>query len=146
MSRARSLPAVRICLLIFGVVPFLLIWLPVTVLAASAGVWLFFVQHQFEDTYWARNGAWNFHEAALRIPRSIRKLWHAKRILLPNPDSETRIPLRLQQVPYDLRFVWDGCQASRPTGRRRDRKFRRGRYRWCYRVPRGSRCTLPAEA
>ena len=52
--------------MVFGVGPFLLIWIPVTVLAASAGVWLFFVQHQFEDTYWARGEGWNFHEAALR--------------------------------------------------------------------------------
>jgi omega-6 fatty acid desaturase (delta-12 desaturase) len=28
------------------------------------GVWLFFVQHQFEGTYWARDDAWEFHEAA----------------------------------------------------------------------------------
>jgi omega-6 fatty acid desaturase (delta-12 desaturase) len=47
-----------------GLAPFLLVYLPVVTLAASMGVWLFFVQHQFEDTYWARDGAWEFHEAA----------------------------------------------------------------------------------
>jgi omega-6 fatty acid desaturase (delta-12 desaturase) len=52
-------------MMIFGVLPFLLIYLPVTILAASAGVWLFFVQHQFEQTYWARGEEWNFHDAAL---------------------------------------------------------------------------------
>ena len=52
--------------LVFGVGPFLLIYLPVVMLAASVGVWLFFVQHQFEDTYWARDPAWEFHEAAFR--------------------------------------------------------------------------------
>ena len=36
-----------------GVGPFLLVPLPITVLAASIGVWLFYVQHQFEDTFWA---------------------------------------------------------------------------------------------
>jgi omega-6 fatty acid desaturase (delta-12 desaturase) len=35
-------------------------------LAASIGVWLFYVQHQFEDTFWARAEGWNRHEAALR--------------------------------------------------------------------------------
>jgi omega-6 fatty acid desaturase (delta-12 desaturase) len=49
----------------FGVGPFLLVYLPVVIMAVSTGVWLFFVQHQFEDTYWARDGAWEFHEAAL---------------------------------------------------------------------------------
>ena len=48
-----------------GVGPFLLVQLPITLLAASVGVWLFYVQHQFEDTLWERHDDWNFHEAAL---------------------------------------------------------------------------------
>ena len=49
-----------------GVGPFLLVQLPITFLAASIGVWLFYVQHQFEDTFWTHDKGWNFHEAALR--------------------------------------------------------------------------------
>src|SRR5246500_5274097 len=48
-----------------GLVPFLLVHLPIMLLAASVGVWLFYVQHQFEDTAWAHDRAWNLHEAAL---------------------------------------------------------------------------------
>jgi len=48
-----------------GVGPFLLVHLPVTLLASSIGVWLFYVQHQFEDTFWARFPSWTLHEAAL---------------------------------------------------------------------------------
>ena len=48
-----------------GVKPFLLVHLPITLLAASIGVWLFYVQHQFEDTFWAKGDAWTVHEAAL---------------------------------------------------------------------------------
>jgi len=48
-----------------GVGPFLLVHLPITMLAASIGVWLFFVQHQFEETFWAEAPAWTLHEAAL---------------------------------------------------------------------------------
>jgi omega-6 fatty acid desaturase (delta-12 desaturase) len=48
-----------------GVGPFLLVHLPILVLAASAGVWLFYVQHQFENTAWAHEGTWNLQEAAL---------------------------------------------------------------------------------
>ena len=48
-----------------GLGPFLLVHLPIVVLAASIGVWLFYVQHQFEDTSWSRDEAWSFHEAAL---------------------------------------------------------------------------------
>jgi acyl-lipid omega-6 desaturase (Delta-12 desaturase) len=49
-----------------GIGPFLLVQLPITLLAASIGVWLFYVQHQFEDTFWAHDGDWNFHDAALQ--------------------------------------------------------------------------------
>ena len=48
-----------------GLGPFLLIHLPITALAASIGVWLFFVQHQFEETSWSHDEVWSFHEAAL---------------------------------------------------------------------------------
>jgi acyl-lipid omega-6 desaturase (Delta-12 desaturase) len=49
-----------------GVGAFLLVHLPIMLLAASIGVWLFYVQHQFETTVWAENRTWNRHEAALR--------------------------------------------------------------------------------
>jgi len=35
-------------------------------LAGSAGIWLFYVQHQFEDAYWQSDADWNYSEAALR--------------------------------------------------------------------------------
>jgi hypothetical protein len=38
--------------------PFLLIHVPFT-LIASIGVWLFYVQHQFDPTFWARNTEWS---------------------------------------------------------------------------------------
>jgi omega-6 fatty acid desaturase (delta-12 desaturase) len=56
---------VGMCALV-GIQDFLLVQLPITLLAGSAGVWLFYVQHQFEDTYWARQSAWSFHAAALQ--------------------------------------------------------------------------------
>ena len=48
-----------------GIGPFLVVQLPITLLAATIGVWLFYVQHQFEDTVWAEDHAWNLHYAAL---------------------------------------------------------------------------------
>src|SRR5947208_1807249 len=44
---------------------FLLVHLPIMLLAASAGVWLFYVQHQFEDTAWSRDRVWSLHATAL---------------------------------------------------------------------------------
>ena len=48
-----------------GWTPFLLATGLTTALAASLGVWLFYVQHQFESTHWSRQGRWQIHEAAL---------------------------------------------------------------------------------
>jgi omega-6 fatty acid desaturase (delta-12 desaturase) len=44
----------------------LLVWAPAAMLAGSVGIWLFYVQHQFEDTYWQTTGEWTYADAALR--------------------------------------------------------------------------------
>ena len=44
---------------------FLIIHGPIVIMAASIGVWLFYVQHQFEHTSWAHNEDWSLPEAAL---------------------------------------------------------------------------------
>lgn len=49
-----------------GLMPILLIFVPSTLLAATAGVWLFYVQHQFETTHWEEEGEWDLHDAALK--------------------------------------------------------------------------------
>jgi omega-6 fatty acid desaturase (delta-12 desaturase) len=50
---------------VLGLETFLFLYIPVMLLAATLGVWLFFVQHQFEETVWDTSTAWNWHEAAL---------------------------------------------------------------------------------
>ena len=50
---------------LIGVGPFLLVHGPIMLLAAAMGVWLFYVQHQFEQTVWAHDDTWNLHEVAL---------------------------------------------------------------------------------
>ncbi len=49
----------------FGLVPFLIVHLPITLIASCIGVWLFYVQHQFEETSWDGASDWNLHESAL---------------------------------------------------------------------------------
>lgn len=48
-----------------GFYGFLAVHLPVVLLAGVAGVWLFYVQHQFEDTHWEQAEEWKFPQAAL---------------------------------------------------------------------------------
>jgi omega-6 fatty acid desaturase (delta-12 desaturase) len=52
-------------ILLVGVRPFLMVHLPIMVMSASMGVWLFYVQHQFEGVAWARTGNWSHRDAAL---------------------------------------------------------------------------------
>ena len=51
---------------IFGFMPYLIIQLTVMALAGGAGVWMFYVQHQFEDVYWERSESWDYTAAALQ--------------------------------------------------------------------------------
>ena len=48
-----------------GLRTFALIQIPIWILASAIGVWLFYVQHQFENTFWARQDNWDVREAAL---------------------------------------------------------------------------------
>ncbi|MCW8817113.1 MAG: fatty acid desaturase, partial [Ignavibacteriaceae bacterium] len=45
---------------------FLKIQLPITFIASTTGTWLFYVQHQFEDTYWSESKGWDYTSAAMR--------------------------------------------------------------------------------
>ncbi|MEE9347761.1 MAG: fatty acid desaturase [Robiginitomaculum sp.] len=50
---------------VFGLKSFLIVYLPITIMASTIGVWMFYVQHQFEDTQWDDSDEWSMHEAAL---------------------------------------------------------------------------------
>ena len=61
-----------------GVGDLLLVWGPTALLSGAAGIWLFYVQHQFEDVYWERSGEWSYADAALqgssflKLPRVLQ--------------------------------------------------------------------------
>lgn len=50
---------------LIGFWPFLIIQLSIMYLAAIAGLWLFYLQHQFEDVSWVRNEDWNYRQIAI---------------------------------------------------------------------------------
>lgn len=58
--------AITALILAIGPVGVMKIQGPVILLASSLGVWLFFIQHQFEDAHWRPDGDWNVHVAALQ--------------------------------------------------------------------------------
>jgi omega-6 fatty acid desaturase (delta-12 desaturase) len=64
-TNAGIATVVALLMWLIGPGPFLMIHAPIFVLAATIGVWLFYVQHQFEETRWAREADWNLPQAAL---------------------------------------------------------------------------------
>jgi acyl-lipid omega-6 desaturase (Delta-12 desaturase) len=59
------LSAVLISLLI-GIKAYLLIQLPILLIAHSMGLWLFYIQHQFDDVYWERENKWDYKVSAIK--------------------------------------------------------------------------------
>jgi acyl-lipid omega-6 desaturase (Delta-12 desaturase) len=70
----RSIMATNVALLVLvgglcwlmGWRQYLLVQVPPVMLAGAAGIWLFYVQHQFEDVYWESAAGWSYTDAALR--------------------------------------------------------------------------------
>ena len=64
--------------MLVGLKAYLLIQFLVTAVASAAGVWMFYVQHQFEDVHWERGDEWDFTAAALqgssfyKLPRVLQ--------------------------------------------------------------------------
>lgn len=78
MSTNLALLAVLLGMYALGVLPqFLMIYFPALYIAGVAGVFLFYVQHQFEDTYWQSHGEWSYQDASiagssyLQLPRPL---------------------------------------------------------------------------
>ena len=119
-----------------GFKPFLLVQMPIVLLAGAIGVWLFYIQHQFERTFWAREGEWSFHQAALygsshyELPGVLRWLtanigvhhihhlcsripyYRLPRVLRDHPELRGISRLTLRESFRCVRLVlWDeGCR------------------------------------
>lgn len=63
---------VAVLCVLMGWQEFLLVQMPLVWLAGGAGVWLFYVQHQFEDAYWENTGEWDYADAALQGSSYLR--------------------------------------------------------------------------
>jgi acyl-lipid omega-6 desaturase (Delta-12 desaturase) len=112
---------------LIGVRALLVVWAPAALLAGAAGIWLFYVQHQFEDAYWQRSVNWSFPDAALR-GSSFLKLPRPLQFATGNigyhhiHHLSARIPnYNLQRAHEQLRMLqdvptlglWDGLRAVR---------------------------------
>jgi omega-6 fatty acid desaturase (delta-12 desaturase) len=106
---------------------YLLIWAPSALLAGSLGIWLFYVQHQFEDAYWEHDVDWDYADAALRgssylkLPKLLQFFTgnigfhhvHHLNARIPNYNlqrAHDENPM-FQAVP--TLSLWDGIRAVR---------------------------------
>jgi omega-6 fatty acid desaturase (delta-12 desaturase) len=77
-TNAMLLTKITGLILIFGIWKVLLVQLPIIVTASIIGVWLFSVQHRFEDSQWTREADWSPTAASLhgcswlRLPRILQ--------------------------------------------------------------------------
>ena len=77
-TNAAILGIIVLMSLTIGIKAYLLIQLPVMTITGAVGLWLFYVQHQFEGVYWQRRKEWGFAEAALngssfyKLPRILQ--------------------------------------------------------------------------
>jgi omega-6 fatty acid desaturase (delta-12 desaturase) len=101
-----------------GLKLFLLVHLPIILVAASLGMWLFYVQHQFEHTHWDRGDDWCFHASALHgsshyeLPPVLR--WFSANIGVHHVHHlASRIPF--YRLPEVLREVPEFARCSRMT-------------------------------
>ena len=112
---------------LIGIGDLLLLWAPAALLAGGVGIWLFYVQHQFEDAYWQRSDRWSYADAALRgssflkLPKPLQFVTgnigyhhiHHLSVRIPNYNlqrahEENAI---LQSVP--TLSLWDGIRSVR---------------------------------
>ncbi|MBZ0287213.1 MAG: fatty acid desaturase, partial [Anaerolineae bacterium] len=93
--------------LTIGFKEYILVQRPIIAIASSIGVWLFYVQHQYENVYWERHENWDFAEAALygssffKMPRVLQ--WFTGNIGFHHIHHlSPRIPnYRLEACHYD---------------------------------------------
>jgi omega-6 fatty acid desaturase (delta-12 desaturase) len=106
ITNLAILAIVVLASLTIGFWTYVLIQLPIILIAGSLGLWLFYVQHQYENVYWARQGEWDPIKAALegssyyKLPKVLQ--WFTGNIGLHHIHHlRPRIPnYRLQQC-YD---------------------------------------------
>jgi len=113
--------------LTIGLKAAMLVHLPVLMVTGTVGVWLFYVQHQFEDTYWKEHTDWSYFEAGLEgssylvLPKPLQ--WVTASIGIHHIHHlSARIPnYRLQQcldenpqLQHVTRItIWDGLKTLR---------------------------------
>jgi acyl-lipid omega-6 desaturase (Delta-12 desaturase) len=123
---ALALMVAALCWLV-GWRQYLLVWGPPALLAGSVGIWLFYVQHQFEQAYWESGADWGYAEAALRgssylkLPRLLQfftgniGFHHVHHLSARIPNYNLQRAHDENPIFHDVPTLslWDGIRAVR---------------------------------
>jgi acyl-lipid omega-6 desaturase (Delta-12 desaturase) len=123
---ALAVIIVALCWLV-GWRDYLLVQAPTLLLAGSAGIWLFYVQHQFEDAYWESADGWSYADAALRgssylkLPKVLQffsgniGLHHVHHLSARIPNYNLQRAHDENPIFHDVPTLtlWDGLRAVR---------------------------------
>ena len=134
MHRANAAIAAVIVVmwLVVGLDRFLLVQLPISLIAGTVGIYLFYVQHQYPDTYWRYQEEWDYYAAGIEgashlvMPKVLQWFtaniglhhihhlnsripnYHLQRCYDENPECRQGMQLRLLESPKTLRLaLWD---------------------------------------
>jgi omega-6 fatty acid desaturase (delta-12 desaturase) len=106
---------------------YLLVLAPPALLAGSVGIWLFYVQHQFEDTYWQSTEEWSYPDSALRgssylrLPKLLQfftgniGLHHVHHLNVRIPNYNLQRAHDANPIFHDVPTLslWEGLRAVR---------------------------------
>ncbi len=151
-TNAAILAVAGVAAATIGIVPYLLIQLPVILIAGTMGIWLFYVQHQFDPAYWARTEEWGSVEAALdgssfyRLPAvlawfsaniGLHHIHHLRpripnyrlqQCLKENPELQLKDHLTIRTSLKSVRLnLWDEANSRLLSFRELSRRIRESR-------------------
>jgi acyl-lipid omega-6 desaturase (Delta-12 desaturase) len=123
---ALALAVGTLCWLI-GWRDYLLVTVPPELLAGAVGIWLFYIQHQFEDAYWESGAEWEYADAALRgssylhLPRILHfftgniGFHHLHHLNARIPNYNLQRAHRENAIFHNVPTLslWDGVRAVR---------------------------------
>jgi len=137
VTNLAVLLVILVASLTIGLKTYMLIQLPIILIAGAIGVWLFYIQHQFEGVYWSRHENWDPVKAALKgssyykLPKVFQwftsniGLHHIHHVLprIPNyklqqgyeevPIMQTVMPLTIRRSLKSLFLnLWDEKQQK----------------------------------
>jgi acyl-lipid omega-6 desaturase (Delta-12 desaturase) len=138
-----------LAVLTIGIKSYLMIELPIIFMGGAAGVWLFYIQHQFDPSYWTRNEQWNSTEAALqgssfyKLPKLLQWFsgnigfhhihhlrpripnYNLERCLKETPELQLDCPLTLWRSLKSVQLnLWDETRRTLVSFREASRSCR----------------------